>query len=66
MELDKQADLHYGYEIKTINSYMRDLGLLDSNYFDIVYQPVSICYVPDVKWVEKKLRKLLNSKKVML
>lgn len=45
---------------------MRDLGLLDSNYFDIVYQPVSICYVPDVKWVEKKLRKLLNSKKVML
>lgn len=61
LELDKKAASHYGYKIKIINSDMRDLRLLDSNSFDIVYQPVSICFVPDIIKVYLEVYRVLRN-----
>jgi len=61
LELDEKAALYYGYEIKTINSDMRDLSLLENSYFDIVYQPVSLCFVPDIEKVYSEAYRVLKN-----
>jgi len=57
---DIKAAKHYGYEIKTFLCSMTDLSVFEAELFDIVLQPVSICYVPDVMPVYKEVYRVLK------
>jgi len=57
---DIQASNHYGYKIKTVICNMLDLSIFSNDYFDIVFQPVSICFVPDVFPVYKEVFRILK------
>ena len=57
---DIKAAEHYGYKIKTVMCSMTDLSVFDADSFDIVVQPVSICYVPYVLPVYKEVYRILK------
>ncbi|MCL1952580.1 MAG: class I SAM-dependent methyltransferase [Oscillospiraceae bacterium] len=58
---DLKAARHYGYEIKTVQCSMMDLSMFEPETFDIVYQPVSIVFVPDVLPVYEQVYRVLKS-----
>ena len=60
LERDQQAAAHYDVDIGTVQGDMRDLSALPSTFFDIVYQPFSIGYVPDVRVVFAQVAKALR------
>lgn len=41
----------YGFKISVVEGSMEDLSMLPQAGFDVVLQPVSTCYVPDIKKV---------------
>jgi SAM-dependent methyltransferase len=45
---DREIAAARGLKIRIIEGSMDDLSMLQQAYFDIVVQPVSTCYVPDV------------------
>jgi SAM-dependent methyltransferase len=47
-------------KVQTIQSSMDDLSLLTDQAFDIVHQPVSTCYVPDLKPVYSEVARVLR------
>jgi ubiquinone/menaquinone biosynthesis C-methylase UbiE len=57
---DIEAAKHYGYEVKTVLCSMTDLSVFEDAAFDIVFQPVSICFVPDVLPVYKEVFRVLK------
>lgn len=57
---DIEAAKHYGYRVKTVLCSMTDLSAFHDGFFDIVYQPVSICFVPDVLPVYKEVYRVLK------
>ncbi|MCX6345054.1 MAG: class I SAM-dependent methyltransferase [Armatimonadetes bacterium] len=57
---DKVAAEHYGYEAKLVKGDMRDLSSFADGEFDIVYQPISICFVPDVSEVYREVYRVLR------
>ena len=57
---DIQAASFYGYTVKTVLGSMTDLSMFDDEYFDIVAQPISICFVPDVAVVYKEVFRVLK------
>jgi SAM-dependent methyltransferase len=59
LEGDRKAAAHYGYEITTIHSDMRDLSCLDDESFDMVYG-TAICYVPDIQQVYSEVARVLR------
>lgn len=46
--LDRKEADRRGLSVQTIRGSMDDLRMLDDEAFDIVHQPVSSCYIPDV------------------
>lgn len=60
LEGDKQAALHYGYEVKTIHADMRDVSVIDDETFDLIYQAPSMAYIPDVRQVYAEVARLLQ------
>lgn len=60
LEADRQAAEFYGYEITTVEGDMRDLSAFASESFDLVYQPISICFVPDVREVYREVARVLR------
>jgi len=40
---------------------MGDLSLLENNYFDIVYHPISLCFVPDIEKVYSEVYRVLKN-----
>ena len=57
---DIQAANHYGYTVKTVLCSMTDLSVFNGESFDIVHQPISICFVPDVAPVYKEVFRVLK------
>lgn len=57
---DIQAAEHYGYTVRTVLCSMTDLSVFKDESFDIVHQPVSICFVPDVTPVYKEVYRVLK------
>lgn len=47
LERDRLAAEHYGVQIYTMEGDMRDLGMLPNEYFDVIWQPYSINFVPN-------------------
>lgn len=61
LERDKQAAAHYEVEINTVQGDMRDFSVLSPSAFDLVYQPFSIGYVPDVRVVFAQVARVLRA-----
>jgi ubiquinone/menaquinone biosynthesis C-methylase UbiE len=57
---DRMAAEHYGYDVVTVQGDMRDLSAFANASFDLVYQPISIVFVPDVRPVYREVARALR------
>ncbi len=60
LQRDREAALHYGYPVSTIQGDMRDLNMLRPQSFDIVSQPYSLNFVPDCREVFTQVARVLR------
>jgi SAM-dependent methyltransferase len=60
LEADRIAARHYGYEVATLRSDMRDLSALGKESFDLVFQAESMAYVPDCASVFAEVARVLR------
>src|SRR5690606_12921040 len=61
LTLDREVALERDLDIRTVEASMDDLPMLAAASFDLVIQPVSTCYVPDVLAVYREVARLLVS-----
>lgn len=64
LALDRQVASARGLTVATIEASMDDLRELDDSQFDAVVQPVSTCYVPDVRLVFAEVARVLRTEGV--
>jgi 2-polyprenyl-3-methyl-5-hydroxy-6-metoxy-1,4-benzoquinol methylase len=57
---DRLMAKDYNLKIRTIHGTMEDLSIFPDAYFDLVVQPVSTCYVPDIIQVYREVAKVLK------
>lgn len=57
---DRTAAEHYGYPIRTVKGDMRDLSVFADGCFDLVFQEISIVFVPDVREVYREVHRVLR------
>lgn len=60
LELDVREAARRHLSVRTINGSMDDLSMLADESFDIVHQPVSTCYVPDIVKVYSEIARVLR------
>lgn len=60
LALDERAARRRGYSVKIVECSMDDLAPLRDEGFDVVHQPVSTCYVPDVNAVYREVARVLR------
>ena len=60
LKLDEQECRRRGFHVKTLQTSMEDLSLLADQTFDIVHQPVSTCYIPDLKTVYREIARVIR------
>lgn len=60
LERDRMAAQHYGYDVVTVQGDMRDLSVFEDASFDLVFQNVSIVFVPDVRPVYREVARVLR------
>lgn len=60
LERDRMAAEHYGYDVVTVHGDMRDLSAFADASFDLVYQNISIVFVPDVRPVYREVVRVLK------
>lgn len=48
LELDRQVAAERNLDIRTVEASMDDLAMFTNGQFDLVIQPVSTCYVPNI------------------
>ena len=58
LSLDEREASRRGLSVKTIHASMDDLSELKDESFDIVHQPVSTCYVPDLGKVYSEIARV--------
>ena len=58
LALDRQVAAERRLVLETVEASMDDLSMLAVGVFDIVYQPVSTCYVPDVARVYREVARI--------
>ena len=60
LELDEREASRRHLSVRAINTSMEDLSMLHDESFDIVHQPVSTCYVPDIVRVYSEIARVLR------
>lgn len=60
LALDRQVAAERGLDIRVIEASMENLAALASATFDIVVQPVSTCYVPDILPVYREVARVIE------
>lgn len=60
LELDRREAARRGLDVRAVHASMTDLSEFADESFDIVHQPVSTCYVPDVLAVYKEVARVLR------
>lgn len=60
LQRDREVAERYGFDIECLEGDMLDLSLLHSRNFDLVYQPVSALYIPDVRWLYQEVFRVLK------
>jgi len=58
LALDRQVAAERGLDVRTVEASMDDLSVLAAASFDIVTQPVSTCYVPDILAVYREVARV--------
>jgi len=58
LELDRRLAAERGLNVQTVEASMDDLSMLAAAAFDVVIQPVSTCYVPDVVAVYREVARV--------
>ena len=58
LKLDQERATAFGLEVQTIAASMDDLSALGNAYFEIVIQPVSTSYVPDLGQVYREIARV--------
>ena len=59
LALDRQVAAERRLVLETVEASMDDLSMLPAAAFDVVYQPVSTCYVPDVARVYREVARVM-------
>lgn len=59
LALDRELAAWHGLNIRTVLASMDDLSVLSPEWFDVVLQPVSTCYVPDIRAVYRQVARVL-------
>ena len=60
LELDRRVAAERGYSLRVFEISMEDLGILPAGEYDIVIQPVSTCYVPDITKVFREVARVIK------
>jgi SAM-dependent methyltransferase len=60
LQLDEREATRRGFAVTLIEGSMEDLSMLPEARFDIVHQPVSTCYVPDIEIVYREIARVLR------
>ncbi len=58
LAIDRQVAAERGFDVRTVEASMDDLSALAVGAFEIVIQPVSTCYVPDVLAVYREVARV--------
>ena len=58
LELDREVASERKLSVKTFETSMDDLSMFSDGQFDIVIQPVSTCYLPDLKKVYNEVARV--------
>ena len=61
LALDRQVAAERNLAIRTVEASMDDLSMFAAASFDIVVQPVSTCYVPDILAVYREVARVIMS-----
>ncbi len=61
LKLDEREAARRGLHVRLVEASMDDLTSLDDASFDIVHQPVSTCYVPNVRAAYREVARVLRS-----
>ena len=61
LRLDTREARRRRFQVQTVHTSMDDLSMFADESFDIVHQPVSTCYVPDLKPVYAGISRVLRS-----
>jgi SAM-dependent methyltransferase len=56
---DRKIAAERSFSIQTVESTMDDLSMFEDGQFEIVIQPVSTCYVPDINKVYREVARIL-------
>lgn len=57
---DCEAAQHFGLHVETVQGDMRNLSMFSDNQFDVVWQPYSLNYSPDVEPVFAEVARVLK------
>lgn len=60
LRLDDREASRRGYSLSIVHGSMDDMAAFPDGRFDIVHQPVSTCYVPDVEAVYREIARVLR------
>ncbi len=61
LEQDKRVADERNLSIRIIEASIDNLSMLEDSYFDIVVQPVSTCYLPDITAVYREVARITKS-----
>ncbi len=62
LDQDRKLARDLGLKIKILHQTMEDLSNLPDSYFDLIVQPVSTCYVPDVVGVYRQVARIIKKR----
>lgn len=60
LERDKVAAEHYGVSVNLVQGDMRDLSCFSNDYFDAIWHPYSLTFVPDSRVVFNEVSRVLK------
>ena len=66
LELDRQVAQQRGFDLRVIEASMDDLSVFSNAEFDIVIQPVSTCYLPNITPVFMEVARILRSRGIYI
>jgi SAM-dependent methyltransferase len=58
LALDREVAAERGFDVRTVETSMEDLSMFTAGEFDVVVQPVSTCYVPEVTLVYRQVARV--------
>ncbi len=58
LEIDREQAATFGLKVRTVEASMDDLAQMGDGAFDLVIQPVSTCYVSDLRMVYREVARV--------